>query len=114
MLKIFLCIIPIILGVLTHFYGRWVALKKKKDLVILTLEFRELLNKINTMSKDWESNSELILQSIQGLKQDIDGMKNEITGLKVEVGKLKVKSGMYGFIGGALMVIPSVLIMLLK
>lgn len=66
------------------------------------------------MSKDWETHSELILQSINNLHLSVEGMRGEITDLKVEVGKLKVKSGFYGFIGGAVMVVPSVLFMLLK
>lgn len=66
------------------------------------------------MGSDWESNSQLVLQTLKEIKEDQSSMRESITKLQIQVGMLNVKSGIFGFVGSALALLIAVLISYLK
>jgi len=104
---------PIICGFIVYFYVRFVICVKSKEIHSLNVKLRKLSNLVNKMGKDSKAD-ELILQFLGTMQTDIKEIKADVTALKVEVGKLKVKSGFYGFLGGAIALVPSIIIYFIK
>lgn len=78
--------------------------------------------RLSAMSEDqqWRENSQYILKSLDEFRCDFKGFKEdlnkEISSIKVELATLKtemrIKAGVWGLMGGALMVIPTLIFFL--
>jgi hypothetical protein len=76
-------------------------------------------DRLKAMSEDqqWRENSQYILKSLDELRVDFKGFKEElnkeISSIKVELATLKtemrIKASVWGLMGGALMVIPTLI-----
>lgn len=76
-------------------------------------------DRLKAMSEDqqWRENSQYILKSLDEFRIDFKGFKEdlnkEISSIKVELATLKtemrIKASVWGLMGGALMVIPTLI-----
>jgi len=109
-----LIFLPIFVGVATYVYFNLLRIIERRRLYFLLIRTRNLNKKViimtNQNDKDWTRHSELVLQSLVDIKSDINDIKSDISKLKVKVGQLEVRSGFYGFIGGALAMIPTIIV----
>jgi len=60
---------------------------------------------------DWK---DLVLLEMKSLRKEVIEGRKDIAGLKTEMAVLKVKSGIWGFAAGAIPVVGSLLIWILK
>lgn len=105
-------IFPIFVGVATYSILEIQKNMSRRRLYQLIMKLRRIQQKTIIMNEneDWIRNSELVLQSLRDIKKDINSIKDDISQLKVKVGQLEVRSGFYGFLGGALALIPTIVI----
>ena len=76
-------------------------------------------DRLKAMSEDqqWRENSQYILKSLDAFRIDFKGFKEdlnkEISSIKIELATLKtemrIKASVWGLMGGALMVIPTLI-----
>jgi hypothetical protein len=115
---IFLILLPIICGICVSVFVRVAVCKKRRilyDALINLRRFKQLkIQLYNMTSKDWNSNSELVLQTLTRMDTRMSAMETHISQIGIKIGKLEVKSGIYGLIGGALVALPTVIVFLLK
>lgn len=66
------------------------------------------------MSNDWSEWSKHVLSELEELKSEVKAGRDEISNLRLELVLLKFKSGLWGFAAGALPVIGSLMLWILK
>jgi len=68
-------------------------------------------------SNGWDVYQKLVLTQLADLKEANEKLASKIEGFQLEVTKeisaLKVKSGVWGFIGGMMVIIPPIILFLL-
>lgn len=62
----------------------------------------------------WSRAEKYVFEELQRLSSNIETLHGRVTEVKVEMGRLQVKSGVWGLVGGALLLLPVLLFKLWK